>query len=190
MRAPDGLLSSWRALPRGAALLLAGVAVAGSAWGVTLFGKQIMDGWNADELAVLSTLRLSQLRAAPRDPSNAYEGSTAAVALGQRLFNDTRFSRNQAVSCASCHDAAHQFQDGRPLGQGVGLGARRTMPRRGGRAQPLAVLGRPHGQPVGPGAGADGRTRWSMAATAPSMRGWCSCTTAMPTRRCLARCPT
>lgn len=136
MSTPNGRMVNWRALPRGAALLLAGIALAGSAWGVTLFGKQIMDGWNADELAVVASLRLSQLPAAPKDPSNAYEGSTAAVALGQRLFNDTRFSRNQAVSCASCHDAARQFQDGRPLGQGVGLGARRTMPAVGAGHSP------------------------------------------------------
>jgi len=86
------------------------------------------DTWSASEIDVLASLRLSQLPAAPLDPSNAVESSPAAIDLGRRLFNDVRFSQNQAVSCATCHDAKKQFQDGLPLGRGVGTGARRTMP--------------------------------------------------------------
>jgi cytochrome c peroxidase len=37
-------------------------------------------------------------------------------------------SRDGTVSCASCHQAQHQFQDGKPLAQGLGVGTRRTMP--------------------------------------------------------------
>jgi cytochrome c peroxidase len=111
-----------------AALLIAGTLVTGGAQGFTLFGPRTADGWSAEELAVLASLRLSQLPAAPNDPSNAYENSAAAVALGQRLFDDKRLSRNQAVSCASCHDPERQFQDGRQTGKGVGIGARRSMP--------------------------------------------------------------
>lgn len=84
--------------------------------------------WTADEMAVLASLRLATLPPLPADPSNAVEDSAAAAELGRRLFNDPRFSRNQAVSCASCHDPALQFQDGRPVGQGVGVGVRRSMP--------------------------------------------------------------
>ncbi len=86
------------------------------------------DRWTADEIAVLASLRLEALPPLPSDPSNAVEDRPAAAALGRRLFNDPRFSRNQAVSCASCHDPALQFQDGRPVGQGVGIGVRRSMP--------------------------------------------------------------
>jgi cytochrome c peroxidase len=86
------------------------------------------DTWTAADINVLSTLRLSQLPATPQDPSNAVEGSRAAIDLGKRLFNDVRFSANQAVSCATCHDPNKQFQDGLPLGRGVGTGARRAMP--------------------------------------------------------------
>jgi cytochrome c peroxidase len=32
------------------------------------------------------------------------------------------------VSCATCHDPKKSFQDSLPLGQGVGIGARRSMP--------------------------------------------------------------
>jgi cytochrome c peroxidase len=88
----------------------------------------VRDPWTAADINVLNTLRLSQLPATPQDPSNAFEGSPAAAQLGQRLFNDTRFSGNQAVSCATCHDPNKQFQDGLPLGRGVGTGSRRAMP--------------------------------------------------------------
>jgi cytochrome c peroxidase len=88
----------------------------------------LRDAWSAADLNVLSALRLSQLPATPPDPSNAFEGSAAAAQLGQRLFNDARFSGNQAVSCATCHDPDKQFQDGLPVGRGVGTGTRRAMP--------------------------------------------------------------
>ena len=42
----------------------------------------------------------------------------ARAALGQRLFNDTRLSANNRVSCASCHDVARGGADSR----GVSLG--------------------------------------------------------------------
>ena len=86
------------------------------------------DRWTAEELGVLASMRLSQLPPAPVDPSNAVESLPAAVAFGKRLFHDPRFSRNQAVSCASCHAPDRQFQDGLPLGRGVATGTRRSMP--------------------------------------------------------------
>jgi cytochrome c peroxidase len=104
------------------AALSAGAALAGT------LGSKAVDGWSAEEIAVLSSMRLSQLPPAPNDPSNAYETLPAAASLGQRIFSDRRFSGNGAVSCASCHQPDKQFQDGRPLGLGVGTGARRTMP--------------------------------------------------------------
>jgi cytochrome c peroxidase len=85
------------------------------------------DRWTTEELGVLASMRLSQLSAAPADPSNAVEDLAAAAALGKRLFGDARFSRNQSVSCASCHLPDKQFQDGLPLGSGMSIGARRAM---------------------------------------------------------------
>ncbi|WP_326939528.1 cytochrome-c peroxidase [Actimicrobium sp. GrIS 1.19] len=73
-------------------------------------------------------MHIAQLPPAPNDPSNLVENTPAAAALGKKLFFDRRFSSNQAVSCASCHDPDKQFQDGRPVGTGVGTSARRTMP--------------------------------------------------------------
>lgn len=85
------------------------------------------DQWSAAEIDLLASLRLNQLPPAPLDPSNAVDGSPAAIELGKRLFNDARFSRNQAVSCATCHDPKKQFQDGLALARGVGIGSRRAM---------------------------------------------------------------
>ena len=84
--------------------------------------------WNTAEVAILASLQLNQLQPVPDDPSNAYEKNPAAIALGQRWFFDPRFSRNNAVSCSSCHDPNNHFQDGRPLAQGIGIAARRTLP--------------------------------------------------------------
>lgn len=84
--------------------------------------------WSAAERAVLASLSLRRLPPVPLDPSNAVEQQPAAVELGRRFFNDARFSRNGAVSCASCHDPAKQFQDGLAVSQGVGTGSRRAMP--------------------------------------------------------------
>jgi cytochrome c peroxidase len=86
------------------------------------------DAWSKDEMAVLASLSLKRLPPLPVDPSNAVERLPAAVDLGRRLFSDARFSRNGAVSCASCHDPQKQFQDGLPVGRGVGTGSRRSMP--------------------------------------------------------------
>lgn len=84
--------------------------------------------WTADELDVISSLRLDKLPPTPKDPSNAFDANPAAAVLGKRLFSDPRFSRNQQVSCASCHSPDKQFQDGLPVGQGFGTGTRRAMP--------------------------------------------------------------
>ncbi len=92
--------------------------------------------WSKEELDILATLRLRALGPVPRDPSNAFERNPAAIALGKRLFNDARFSRNQQVSCASCHDRNKQFQDGLPVSKGVGTGSRRAMPIVGVGYQP------------------------------------------------------
>jgi cytochrome c peroxidase len=44
----------------------------------------------------------------------------AKVALGQRLFFDTRLSGNNSISCATCHVPEQGFEDGRRLSTGVG----------------------------------------------------------------------
>ena len=87
--------------------------------------------WNKTDIALLASLRLSQLPAPPPDPSNAFENNPAAIELGKRFIFETRFSRNERISCATCHDPAKQFQDGNARGVGLGLTSRRTPPLAG-----------------------------------------------------------
>jgi cytochrome c peroxidase len=84
--------------------------------------------WSAQERETLRSLSLASLGPVPADPSNRYADDTSAARLGQHLFFDTRLSANGRVSCASCHVPARDFQDGKPLADGVGRTARRTMP--------------------------------------------------------------
>jgi cytochrome c peroxidase len=51
------------------------------------------------------------------------------IALGRKLFFDTRLSRDGTVSCATCHDVSRGFTDHRNVSEGVGdkLG-RRSAP--------------------------------------------------------------
>jgi len=108
-----------------AASVLSAVTLASAGYLHESFGAE---DWSAEEKRVLASLSLTRLPAAPVDPSNAVEQQPAAIDLGKRLFSDARLSRNGAVSCASCHDPDRQFQDGLPVGQGVGTGSRRAMP--------------------------------------------------------------
>jgi cytochrome c peroxidase len=55
------------------------------------------------------------------------EPTAEKVALGQKLFNDTRLSSNDKVSCATCHDPARGFVDHKPLAEGVGAPKERTQ---------------------------------------------------------------
>jgi len=41
------------------------------------------------------------------------------IELGRRLFFDRRLSRDQSISCATCHDPARAFSDGRRTAVGV-----------------------------------------------------------------------
>jgi cytochrome c peroxidase len=73
--------------------------------------------FTADE--VREILKLSPLPGAPPNPTNEFADNPAAARLGQRLFFDTRLSANGKISCATCHDPAHGFSDGKPLSQGL-----------------------------------------------------------------------
>ena len=55
--------------------------------------------------------------------------NVAKVSLGRRLFYDTRLSGNETFSCATCHQQAHAFTDGRAraIGSTGALHARSTM---------------------------------------------------------------
>ena len=102
-----------------AALLGGGILLAGFAFSSS--------GWSDEEKATLQDLRLAEGPGAA-DRSNRYAASEDAARLGHRFFFDARFSSNGKVSCATCHVPEKNFQDGTPLGTGVGTTGRRTMP--------------------------------------------------------------
>lgn len=55
---------------------------------------------------------------APYPADNLF--SDAKLQLGRRLFNDTRLSGGNSMSCASCHDPAKGFSDALPRAVGEG----------------------------------------------------------------------
>lgn len=83
--------------------------------------------WSEQELEQLRELSMESLPGLPADPSNRVADDERAAELGQRLFFDQRLSANGQVACASCHLPDKLFQDGTPLGKGVGTTDRRTM---------------------------------------------------------------
>lgn len=69
-----------------------------------------------------SLLDLSPIRPLPEGvPVDARK-----VSLGDRLFHETRLSKDATISCASCHDLAQGGDDGRTVSVGVG-GAKGTL---------------------------------------------------------------
>jgi cytochrome c peroxidase len=62
-----------------------------------------------------------------RDPSNRASGQPAAIAWGERLFDDPRLSRDGSLSCVSCHQPARGFSDGLPRAMGLQPGSRNTL---------------------------------------------------------------
>jgi cytochrome c peroxidase len=125
-----------RMCARAAFAVAALLSAAGALFSGSAVGLDRHDGWTAAEKAVLVSMTLASLPAVPTDPSNAVESDPRAVDLGRRLFSDARLSKNGQVSCASCHSPDDQFQDGLPLGRGIGTGARRTMPIAGAAYSP------------------------------------------------------
>lgn len=125
-------ISRWVA---SAAAALGAVAVV--ALGTHASAAPLRDAWSPQEVTVLAGMRLKEAGPRPADPSNAYELRAEAAALGRSLFEDKRLSRNGQVACASCHASQRQFQDDKPVGQGIGTGERRTMPVMGASHSPF-----------------------------------------------------
>lgn len=108
--------------------LLAVAALALAGLGGLAAAARAPRGWSDTERAALRELRLAAPAHPAPDPTNRVADDPRAAALGHRLFFDARFSADGTVACATCHDPARAFQDGTPLGRGVGTTGRRTMP--------------------------------------------------------------
>lgn len=77
-----------------------------------------------DEPTLARILQHAPLTAPPADPTNRVADDPHAARLGQALFYDARLSKNGQVSCATCHDPALAFSDGRALARGMGTSTR------------------------------------------------------------------
>ncbi|MBE0681568.1 MAG: cytochrome-c peroxidase [Anaerolineales bacterium] len=94
---------------------------------VVWWGATRSTSWSEAEISILRGLWIGNLPALPPDPSNLYADDLQAAEFGHKLFFDTRFSSDGAVSCATCHQPELMFTDGLPLAQGVGTTDRKSM---------------------------------------------------------------
>ncbi len=99
-------------------------------------GASISDEWTPAERAAIRSLSLASAGAPPADPSNRYANDPRVAELGKTFFFDTKLSRRGDLSCAGCHQPGRSWQDGTPLGQGVGTTGRRTQPIAGTQYSP------------------------------------------------------
>jgi len=72
--------------------------------------------------------RLTTLGETPLDATNRFDGDPRAEHLGRYLFFDAGLSRDGDVACATCHDPALGFSDGKPVAETLAKGTRRTPP--------------------------------------------------------------
>lgn len=82
--------------------------------------------WSEPEATLLRSLSLDALPPPPPDPSNRVADHPAAAELGHRFFFDAGFSKDGSISCATCHQPALLFTDGRSRSRGIGQTARNS----------------------------------------------------------------
>lgn len=99
--------------------------------------RPLTDRWTAEQIDELRKLSISGRDQLAADPTNRVADDPEAAKLGHQLFFDERLSSNGKVSCASCHHADREFQDGSALAHGVGTTNRRTMPIAGTSFSPF-----------------------------------------------------
>ncbi|MCC7012413.1 MAG: hypothetical protein IT454_07635 [Planctomycetes bacterium] len=80
--------------------------------------------WTAQDARRAATH--SPLPAPPPSPTNRFADDERAARLGQSLFFDARLSANGAISCATCHDPALGFGDGKQVFEGLERGPRHS----------------------------------------------------------------
>lgn len=88
----------------------------------------IDDRFTAHQWEVLR--RFSPVPSAPPNPTNRWADDPRAAELGRALFEDRGFSRGGDVACATCHQRALAFTDGRVIAEA------QTPPQRGRRNTP------------------------------------------------------
>jgi cytochrome c peroxidase len=84
-------------------------------------GKSVTVGLKTEPVASIQELKAQYRRpeSVPFPADNPY--TVEKVALGKKLFFDTRLSAANLLSCASCHNPAYAWGDGQPKGVGHGM---------------------------------------------------------------------
>jgi cytochrome c peroxidase len=77
---------------------------------------------------ILGPIKIGTLAAAPVPPDNPQ--TQLKIQLGKQLYFDTRLSKDNTISCATCHDPALGWSDAGPTSKGINdqLGGRRAPP--------------------------------------------------------------
>ena len=95
-----------------------------------MFGRRVFHwhvrGWFLGLIAIASGLQAGEqptslpkpLPTIPQPEKNP--ATVAKIALGKKLFFDPQLSSNGKISCATCHDPARGFSNGKRFAQGVG----------------------------------------------------------------------
>ena len=109
-----------------ARFLIASIIVAFSA--ASAAGDTVLDDWTHRERSLINAMLIDNLGPPRPDPSNKHADNLGAAELGEKIFNDNRFSANGEVSCARCHRADYNFTDDLPRARGLGTTVRRSMP--------------------------------------------------------------
>lgn len=96
------------------ALAVASLAAAALVWSVAAAGSAVSGPRATPERDAVWRAIFAR-PAASHEPE---EGEAARIALGHDLFHDPRLSGSGRASCATCHEPARAFTDGRKTGQG------------------------------------------------------------------------
>jgi len=82
--------------------------------------------WSNEQKQLLLSLSIRHLPEIAEDLSNRYQNNPEAVALGAKLFFDTRLSDTGTISCSTCHQPNKAFSDGLRVASGLKKGKRNT----------------------------------------------------------------
>ena len=107
-------------------------AIAAVALGACVPGAATQDGASCslglalDEPGCAVLAAMVRPDALPPSPGNAHADDLAAATLGHQLFFDARFSSNNNVRCATCHQPERAFGDRLATAKGLGAGSRNS----------------------------------------------------------------
>ncbi|HUV64134.1 MAG TPA: cytochrome c peroxidase [Sedimentisphaerales bacterium] len=91
-------------------------------------GEEPLTPITSVEVQSLGARTLDNLGQPPIPPDNPQ--TSDKILLGKKLYFDTRLSRDNTISCATCHDPAKGWSDAGPTSKGINdqLGGRRSPP--------------------------------------------------------------